>query len=93
MKEEEQEEKRSTSSKFNMLLIILLFAAIMAVSVVQLPWTSELSEIPTKEVGNLLFETYWFALILIALTIAASILGGIYLAKIETTIGRRKEKK
>lgn len=80
-------------SKFSMLMLVLLFGSFMAASIVQLPWTSELTEIPTEEVGSFLFEDYWFALILVGLGIVAAILGGIYLAKVDTGIFKKEDEK
>ena len=40
-------------------------------------------EVPMKDVANSLFEDYSFALIILGMLLAASVLGGIYLARKE----------
>ena len=77
--------KRPTPDRaqFTMLLVVLLLAAIMVASIIQLPWKNDLREIDTESVGTALFMDYWFALIVLALGLAAAILGGIYLGKME----------
>ncbi|MEE9115957.1 MAG: NADH-quinone oxidoreductase subunit J [Thermoplasmata archaeon] len=45
--------------------------------------TSDMDEVPMKDVANSLFEDYSFALIILGMLLAASVLGGIYLARKE----------
>jgi NADH:ubiquinone oxidoreductase subunit 6 (subunit J) len=89
----ENKKENGAMGKFSMLLLVLLFGAFMGASIVQLPWTNDLHEIPTEEVGSTLFEEFWFAMILIGLGIVAAILGGIYLAKVDTKMFKKEEKK
>jgi NADH:ubiquinone oxidoreductase subunit 6 (subunit J) len=88
-----KKKKQGPMGKYSMLLVVLLFGSFMAASIIQLPWTNELTEIPTEDVGSFLFEDYWFALILVGLGIVAAILGGIYLAKVDTKIFEDEFKK
>jgi NADH:ubiquinone oxidoreductase subunit 6 (subunit J) len=92
-KSKKKKKKQGPMSKYSMLLVVLLFGSFMAASIIQLPWTNELTEIPTEEVGEFLFEDYWFALILVGLGVVAAILGGIYLAKVDTRIFENEFKK
>lgn len=85
-------EKRRKSN-FTMLLIALLLSALMIASVVQLPWGTDIQEIPTSEVGKELLQEYWFAIILLGLLLAAGLLGGIYLAKMEAEVEEREADK
>ncbi len=73
-----------------MLLVSLLLSAVMIASVIQLPWGTDIQEIPTSEIGNDLLENYWFAIIILGLLLAVGLLGGIYLAKMDP-IGEEKE--
>lgn len=91
--EEKQEKEEKRNSKFTMFLLALLLSAFMVASIAQLPWSSQLNEIPTEEVGNELYQNYWFALIVLGFGLAAALLGGIYLAKIEAGIREKEDEK
>ncbi len=63
---------------------------VMSVSLVGVPWPTEQHEIPVVNntttgngIANSLFESYPFALILIAIILGAAMVGGVYLAKME----------
>ena len=64
---------------------------VMAVSFVGVPWPTAQHEIPVvnttspsgNAIANSLFNTYSIALILIGLILAAAMVGGVYLAKME----------
>ncbi len=67
---------------------------VMAVSFVGIPWPTEQHEIPVYNgtptngtaangIANVLFNGYPVAVILIAIILAAAMIGGIYLAKME----------
>ncbi len=74
-----------------MLLAITLLFVVVAESVLLVPWSNQLHEIPTYNstdpngtgVANSLFGSYLFTVILIALLLAAAMIGGIYIAKSE----------
>jgi|GEM_PF-6399951 len=67
--------------------------ALMAVSFVGLPWPTDLHEIPIYEgnatggasggIADTLFRSFPLTVVLIALLLGASMIGGIYLAKME----------
>jgi len=67
---------------------------VMAVSFVGIPWPTEQHEIPVYNgtptngtaangIADVLFNAYPIALILIAIILAAAMIGGVYLAKME----------
>jgi len=64
---------------------------VMSVSFVGVPWPTTQHEIPLvnttsptgNAVANSLFESYSVALILIGIVLAAAMVGGVYLAKME----------
>jgi NADH:ubiquinone oxidoreductase subunit 6 (subunit J) len=62
---------------------------VMSVSFVGIPWPTEQHEIPVYNgtaqngVANVLFNVYPIALILIGIILAAAMIGGVYLAKME----------
>jgi len=64
---------------------------VMAVSFVGVPWPTVQHEIPIvnttspsgNAIANSLFDSYSVALILIAIILAAAMVGGVYLAKME----------
>jgi NADH:ubiquinone oxidoreductase subunit 6 (subunit J) len=64
---------------------------VMAVSFVGVPWPTTQHEIPVvnttspggNAIANSLFQTYSIALILIGIILAAAMVGGVYLAKME----------
>ncbi len=64
---------------------------VLAVSFVGVPWPTEQHEIPVvngtaptgNAIANSLFDNYAIALILIAIILAAAMVGGVYLAKME----------
>ncbi len=64
---------------------------VMAVSFVGVPWPTTQHQIPVvnnttpsgNAIANTLFESYPVALILIAVILAAAMVGGVYLAKME----------
>lgn len=78
--------QKANKNNFKMLLIVLLFSALMMASVIRLPWGNELHEIPTTNVGSELFRNFWVLLIILGLGLAAAILGGVYLAKMEAMV-------
>ena len=82
--------KKRSDSRFTMLLLVLLFSALMMASVINLPWENQLYEMPTNEVGFELFQNYWFVLLILGLCLAASLLGGIYLARMDTSSGEEE---
>ncbi len=65
--------------------------AILAVSFIGVPWPTTQHEIPVvnttsptgNAIANSLFESYAVALILIGIILAAAMVGGVYLAKME----------
>ena len=64
---------------------------VMAVSLVGIPWPTEQHQIDVvnttspggNAIANSLFNSYTIALILIAIILAAAMVGGVYLAKME----------
>lgn len=62
---------------------------VMSAAFVGLPWKNELHEVPvynetgTRGVANDLFNTWAVTLLLIATLLAAAMIGGVYLAKME----------
>jgi len=64
---------------------------VLAVSFVGVPWPTTQHEIPVvnttspsgNAIANSLFESYSIALILIGIILAAAMVGGVYLAKME----------
>ncbi len=67
---------------------------VMAVSFVGIPWPTEQHEIPVYNgtptngtaangIANVLFDAYPVGVILIAIILAAAMIGGVYLAKME----------
>ena len=64
---------------------------VMAVSFVGVPWPTQQHEIPVvnttapsgNAIANSLFNSYSIALILIGIILAAAMVGGVYLAKME----------
>lgn len=64
---------------------------VLAVSFVGVPWPTAQHEIPVvnttspsgNAIANSLFESYSIALILIGIILAAAMVGGVYLAKME----------
>lgn len=71
------------------LLALLVLFTVLAVSFVNIPWSSGLHEVPvTSEPGgsgvaDSLFNQYGVTVILIALVLSAAMIGGVYLAKME----------
>ena len=85
--------ENSRKNNFTMLLITLLLSALMIASVIKLPWATDIQEIPTSDVGNELMQDYWFAVILLGLILAAGLLGGIYLAKMEAEVEEMEDER
>lgn len=64
---------------------------VMAVSFIGVPWPTQQHEIPVvnttspngNAIANSLFNSYAVALILIGIILAAAMVGGVYLAKME----------
>ena len=64
---------------------------VMSVSLIGVPWPTQQHEIPYvnttspngNAVANSLFDSYTIALILIGIILAAAMIGGVYLAKME----------
>ncbi len=65
---------------------------VMAASLIGVPWPTQQHEIPVYNnttspsangIANSLFDSYAVALILIAIILAAAMVGGVYLAKME----------
>ena len=69
------------------LLAVVPLFLVMGMSFVGVPWPTELHEVPVYDgtgghgIANSLFETFAVTLVLIALVLAAAMIGGIYLAK------------
>lgn len=63
----------------------VLLGYMMAISLVSSDaWdTTDINEVPMHDVANSLFDDYSFALIILGMLLAASVLGGIYLARKE----------
>lgn len=63
----------------------VLLGYLMAISLVASDaWdTTEINEVPMQDVANSLFDHYSFALVILGMLLAASVLGGIYLARKE----------
>jgi NADH:ubiquinone oxidoreductase subunit 6 (subunit J) len=63
----------------------VLLGYLMALSLVtSTAWdTTDINEVPMQDVANSLFEDYPFALVILGMLLAASVLGGIYLARKE----------
>ena len=63
----------------------VLLGYLMAISLVASDaWdTTEINEVPMQDVANSLFDNYSFALVILGMLLAASVLGGIYLARKE----------
>jgi len=66
-----------------MKLAVALLCAVMIASFVGLPWKNELREIGTTDVAEIFFNNFGFALIILGLLLAAAMIGGVYLAKME----------
>ncbi len=64
---------------------------VMSVSLIGVPWPTQQHEIPVvnttapggNAIANSLFDSYAIALILIGIILAAAMVGGVYLAKME----------
>ncbi len=64
---------------------------VMAVSLIGVPWPTQQHEIPVvnttapggNAIANSLFNSYSMALVLIGIILAAAMVGGVYLAKME----------
>ena len=64
---------------------------VMAASVIGVPWPTQQHEIPVvnttspsgNAIANSLFNSYTITLILIAIILAAAMVGGVYVAKME----------
>jgi len=74
----------------NILVAVTLgfFLVLLSLFFVNVPWSSELHEVPIFSpsgtgVANSLFSTYAITLILIALLLSSAMIGGVYLAKME----------
>ncbi len=63
----------------------VLLGYLMALSLVSSSaWdTTDINEVSMQDVANSLFDDYSFALIILGMLLAASVLGGIYLARKE----------
>jgi NADH:ubiquinone oxidoreductase subunit 6 (subunit J) len=63
----------------------VLLGYLMALSLVSSEaWeTTDINEVPMEDVANSLFDDYSFALVILGMLLAASVLGGIYLARKE----------
>lgn len=63
----------------------ILLGYLMAISLVAShAWdSSDINEVPMGEVARTLFNEYAFALIVLGLLLSASVVGGIFLAKME----------
>ncbi|MCK4445064.1 MAG: NADH-quinone oxidoreductase subunit J [Thermoplasmata archaeon] len=63
----------------------VLLGYMMAISLVSSSaWdTTDINEVPMQDVANNLFDEYSFALVILGMLLAASVLGGIYLARKE----------
>jgi len=67
---------------------LVLFLAVLALLFTNIPWQSELHEVPVWSpsgdgVANSLFGSFPIAVILIALLLSSAMIGGVYLAKME----------
>lgn len=62
---------------------LLALLIVMTAAFIGLPWRSELQEVPVSRVANDLFESWSITLILIATLLAAAMIGGVFLAKME----------
>lgn len=66
---------------------VAAFLALLAASFVDVPWTSDLHEVPLYNstsdhgVANQLFGPFTVTVILIAVLLSAAMIGGVYLAK------------
>lgn len=71
------------------LLAVIPLFLVMAISFVGIPWPTEVHEIPvydgngTTGIANSLFGSYPLTVVLIGILLASSMIGGIYLAKME----------
>jgi NADH:ubiquinone oxidoreductase subunit 6 (subunit J) len=63
----------------------VLLGYMMALSLISSEaWeTTDINEVPMEDVADSLFDDYSFALVILGMLLAASVLGGIYLARKE----------
>jgi hypothetical protein len=72
---------------------LIALAILLVYSLVVPPWDTEMEEgFTTEEVASGLFEDYGFTFMILALLLAAAMIGGIFMAKIPYEFGRRIEK-
>ena len=67
---------------------LIVFLVLLSMFFINIPWQSELHEVPVWNatgdgVANSLFGSFPIALILIALLLSSAMIGGVYLAKME----------
>jgi NADH:ubiquinone oxidoreductase subunit 6 (subunit J) len=72
---------------------IILLAILIVYSVTVPPWDSEMAPAKSNEdVAKNVFEEYGFTFLVLALLLAAAMIGGIYMAKMPKELGRYVEK-
>jgi len=73
------------------LIAVIPFFLVMALSFVNVPWPTELHEIPVYDpvqdrgIANALFGPFLITVLLIGILLGSAMIGGIYLAKMDET--------
>lgn len=74
-------------------LAILILGILMVYSLVAPPWNDEMAPArTTEEVAEGVFEDFGFTFMILAILLAAAMIGGIYMAKMPPEAHRRYEK-
>ncbi|UCH89809.1 MAG: hypothetical protein JSV49_03965 [Thermoplasmata archaeon] len=74
-------------------IALIALAVLVIYALVDPPWDSEQDPAPTnEEVAETVFEDYGFTFMILALLLAAAMIGGIFIAKIPYEYTRRIEK-